>query len=54
MNSIKTETSNSNIHLILCDLGELESMSQAANELKNKFKQIDVLVHNGGCMLHKK
>jgi NADP-dependent 3-hydroxy acid dehydrogenase YdfG len=27
-------------------------MRGAAEELKNKVKQIDVLVHNGGCMLH--
>ncbi len=29
-------------------------MRSAAEELKTKMKQIDVLVHNGGCMIHER
>ena len=29
-------------------------MQKAAATLKEKVKQIDILVHNGGCMLHER
>jgi len=29
-------------------------MKNAVQELKNSIKSIDILVHNGGCMLHEK
>ena len=35
---IKKATQNNNVHLVLCELGEQESMQRAANELKNNFK----------------
>lgn len=29
-------------------------MKKAVSELKERFKNIDILVHNGGCMLHER
>lgn len=52
--AIKTESTNPNVSLILCELGNFESMNQTAKQLKEQLKQIDTLVHNGGCMLHKR
>ena len=51
---IREETANQNVHLVLCELGEKGSMDKAAEQLRNTLKQIDVLVHNGGCMLHER
>lgn len=42
------------MHLVLCELGEKGSMDKAAQELRGTLKQIDVLVHNGGCMIHER
>ena len=29
-------------------------MKKASEQLKNTYKDIDILVHNGGCMLHER
>jgi NAD(P)-dependent dehydrogenase (short-subunit alcohol dehydrogenase family) len=47
--------SNSNIvELMLCDLSSFQSIHQFCEELKQKFDQIDVLIHNAGAIYPKR
>lgn len=54
MELIKKETGNQSVKLVLCELGDLESMRHAAEEMSKLMERVDVLVHNGGCMLHER
>jgi len=52
---IITKTGNKNIHVIKCDLSDLQSVREAAAELNNgKLFAINVLINNAGGMFDKK
>jgi NAD(P)-dependent dehydrogenase (short-subunit alcohol dehydrogenase family) len=52
---IITQTGNKNIHVIKCDLSDLQSVRDAAAELNNgKLFAINVLINNAGGMFDKK
>lgn len=35
-------------------MGEKDEMQKVYNELKTRVKQIDIFVHNAGCMIHER
>ena len=35
-------------------MGEKKEMDKVSKELRERVKQIDILVHNAGCMIHEK
>lgn len=47
--SLKKETGNEKVHLILCDLGSQASIREAAAKFRSKFDRLDVLVNNAGA-----
>ncbi len=49
-NEIIEKTGNKNIDIQLIDLADLSSVKKAAEELKVKFKSIDILINNAGGM----
>ncbi len=52
---IITKTGNKNIHVVKCDLSDLQSVREAAAELNNgKLFAINVLINNAGGMFDKK
>ena len=52
---IITKTGNKNIHVIKCDLSDLQSVREAAVELNNgKLFAVNVLINNAGGMFDKK
>jgi NAD(P)-dependent dehydrogenase (short-subunit alcohol dehydrogenase family) len=46
---IEASTNNSGVSVVVCDVGDLESVRHAANELK-RLPAINILVHNAGAM----
>ncbi|SDT02993.1 NAD(P)-dependent dehydrogenase, short-chain alcohol dehydrogenase family [Mucilaginibacter mallensis] len=52
---IITKTGNKNVHIVKCDLSDLQSVREAAAELNNgKLFAINVLINNAGGMFDKK
>jgi NAD(P)-dependent dehydrogenase (short-subunit alcohol dehydrogenase family) len=52
---ITAQTGNTNIHVVKCDLSDLQSVRDAAAELNNgKLFAINVLINNAGGMFDKK
>jgi NAD(P)-dependent dehydrogenase (short-subunit alcohol dehydrogenase family) len=51
---IKSESKNSDVHLILADLASQKSVRKAATEFEQKFGQLDVLINNAGVFLSKR
>ncbi|MCC8423366.1 SDR family oxidoreductase [Mucilaginibacter sp. UR6-11] len=47
-----SETGNKEIHIIQCDLADLESVAAAATELKARLFNINVLINNAGGMFN--
>jgi len=47
-------TSSNSVDIILVDLGEMESVRKAVQELQEKENKVDVLVCNGGVLLNEK
>lgn len=47
-------TSSETVDIILVDLGELDSVKKAVEELQTKEKQVDILCCNGGVLLNDK
>jgi len=45
---IIAQTNNKNIHVVKCDLSDLQSVREAADELKSKLVLINVLINNAG------
>jgi NAD(P)-dependent dehydrogenase (short-subunit alcohol dehydrogenase family) len=46
------ETGNKEIYIIRCDLSDLQSVAAAANELKVKLFNINILINNAGGMFN--
>ncbi|WP_299358490.1 SDR family oxidoreductase [Mucilaginibacter sp.] len=46
------ETGNKNINIINCDLSDLASVAAAANQLKEKLFNINILINNAGGMFN--
>jgi NAD(P)-dependent dehydrogenase (short-subunit alcohol dehydrogenase family) len=51
---IINQTGNKNIFVVKCDLADLQSVREAANELKGKLFAINVLINNAGGMFDKR
>jgi NAD(P)-dependent dehydrogenase (short-subunit alcohol dehydrogenase family) len=51
---ITAKTGNKKIHLVKCDIADLQSVRHAADELKAKDIAINVLINNAGGMFDKK
>lgn len=49
---IINETGNKNIHIIYCDLTDLATVAAAADELKSKLFNVQVLINNAGGMFN--
>ena len=43
-----TKDENGRTHLILCDLGDFESIKSFSRQVKGRFERIDILVNNAG------
>ncbi|MFV0531590.1 MAG: SDR family NAD(P)-dependent oxidoreductase [Flavobacteriales bacterium] len=52
-NEIINETGNKNIDLAVADLLSLKDTARMANELKNQYEKLDVLVNNAGAISNK-
>ncbi len=50
LQAIKDEGGNYGIDVIKCDLADLSSVKNAAEELKSKTNKLDILVNNAGIM----
>lgn len=51
---IISETGNKNIHIVKCDLADLQSVHEAADELKSKLFAVNVLINNAGGIFDKR
>jgi len=51
---IIAQTGNKNIHVVKCDLADLQSVREAADELNGKLVSINVLINNAGGIFAKK
>lgn len=49
---IMSATGNKNIHIIYCDLTDLTTVAAAADELKSKLFNVQVLINNAGGMFN--
>jgi dehydrogenase/reductase SDR family member 12 len=47
---IASRTGNGDVHLDLCDLGDLDSVRQYTQRLRDRTARLDVLVNNAGAM----
>jgi dehydrogenase/reductase SDR family protein 12 len=52
--AIVTRSGNSDVHVDLCDLSNLESVSAYASRLGAETTRLDVLVNNAGVLLHER
>src|ERR1700753_2667910 len=51
---IISATGNKDIHVVKCDLADLQSVREAADELKSKLDAVNVLINNAGGIFFKK
>ncbi|HJP61856.1 MAG TPA: SDR family oxidoreductase [Mucilaginibacter sp.] len=51
---IIAQTGNKNIHVIRCDVSDLQTVCEAADELKEKLFGINILVNNAGSAFSEK
>ena len=49
---VKAETGNSNVHLRLCDVSSLASISKLAKDFDATGKPLHILVNNAGLLVH--
>jgi len=49
-NEIRTKTGNDSIHALVADFTDLEQVRQLAEQVKQKFTPLDVLVNNAGAV----
>ena len=49
-NEIKTETGNNNIDILISDMVLLDEVKRMADEVKQKYDRLDVLINNAGTM----
>ena len=50
LETIKEETPNADIQVMLVDLSDLESVKKFADNFKKKFDKLDLLINNAGVM----
>jgi short-subunit dehydrogenase len=48
------QTGNKGIHVVRCDLADLQSVREAADELKAKLAAVNVLINNAGGIFAKR
>ncbi|TYQ18090.1 UNVERIFIED_CONTAM: NAD(P)-dependent dehydrogenase (short-subunit alcohol dehydrogenase family) [Acetivibrio alkalicellulosi] len=48
---VSSLSGNNSIYMHLCDLSSFSSIDNCCNELKNKYKRINVLINNAGVIL---
>jgi retinol dehydrogenase-12/retinol dehydrogenase-13 len=51
---ISTETNNSNVEYLMCDLASLSSIRACAREFSEQWDRLDVLIHNAGVLPQKR
>jgi NAD(P)-dependent dehydrogenase (short-subunit alcohol dehydrogenase family) len=54
LSEIKTESKNDNVELMLCDLGELNSIRKFVVDFKKKYSKLNILINNAGVILPKR
>ena len=54
LREIIRQTGNNSVDLIICDLSSMSSIRRFAEEFKNRYKRLDVLVNNAGAMFNKR
>jgi NAD(P)-dependent dehydrogenase (short-subunit alcohol dehydrogenase family) len=54
LSEIKTESKNDNVELMLCDLGELNSIRKFVVDFKKKHSKLNILINNAGVILPKR
>jgi len=47
---IVSESSNSNVDMMLCDLSVMSDIRDVANKFSSKYDRLDVLINNAGCV----
>jgi dehydrogenase/reductase SDR family protein 12 len=52
ISKVKEESSNEDVHLLLCDISSLQDVKRMSEEYKATGKPLDVLVNNAGVMVH--
>ncbi|MEK6285555.1 MAG: SDR family oxidoreductase [Acidobacteriota bacterium] len=51
---IKQKSGNDRVELMICDFSSQNSIRQFANDFKQRYDQLDVLVNNAGVVLHER
>lgn len=51
---ISSQSGNHNVHLLVADLASQQQVRQAANQFKEKFTKLDVLINNAAVFLAKR
>jgi NAD(P)-dependent dehydrogenase (short-subunit alcohol dehydrogenase family) len=54
LNEITNETGNQNISLMICDISLGKSIKRFANNFKDSYVKLDVLINNAGCVYSKR
>lgn len=54
LSELNDQKKRGSAELIICDLGSLASIRQAASEIKSKYEQIDILINNAGVVSPKR
>lgn len=54
LSELKGATGSKKLHLFIADLSSQSSILDLANEIKNKFDKIDILINNAGAYFSKK
>jgi len=54
LNEIKSETGNNNFDFLISDLLLLSDVKRMADEFKQKYNKLDVLINNAGAIFNKK
>ena len=52
--TIVTETGNESVDMMLCDLSSMSTIRKFAEEFKNRYDRLDVLINNAGAVFSKK
>lgn len=51
---IKATTGNEKVYLHICDLGEMRQIKIMADDFKNTYTELHILINNAGCMVNKR
>jgi NAD(P)-dependent dehydrogenase (short-subunit alcohol dehydrogenase family) len=54
LNEITKETGNQNIALLICDISLGKSIKRFANNFRDSYARLDVLINNAGCIFGKR